>query len=285
MLIIRNSLLEAFEAVARLGSAHAAAREIGLTQTAITQRIKALESGLSTTAFLRSRRGMSLTDEGKALLRYARGCRELEGQFLSAIQGGARMETAVRVVGPTSAISARVADDVARLYKAFPFMRLCLRADDHADRIEMIRRGEADLAIVSPIAVPHEMDSKMLRPDRYLLVVSADWKGRKIAEIVERERAIDFEESDSTTAAYLSRFGWAARRERLFVNDNEALIRLIAAGIGFGTLTESVAAPHLASGRLVALNRGQAFEDPLALAWYPRPKKMDYFEATIKAIR
>jgi DNA-binding transcriptional LysR family regulator len=74
-------------------------------------------------------------------------------------------------------------------------------------------------------------------------------------------------------------------RDRVFINENEALISKFSAGIGFGTLTESVAQPYLQSGKIIALNRGQTVEDPLALVWYPRPRKMDYFEALIKAIK
>jgi LysR family glycine cleavage system transcriptional activator len=59
MLILRNPLLEAFSAVAKLGTTHAAADELGITQTALTQRVKALEAGLEASLFLRSRRGMA----------------------------------------------------------------------------------------------------------------------------------------------------------------------------------------------------------------------------------
>ena len=285
MLILRNTLLDAFEATARLGTTHAAARELKITQTAITQRIKVLESGLSMTLFLRSRRGMTLTDEGKALLQYSHGTRELEGQFLGLVQGKKRQEIALTLVGPTSAISNRLVENLEPLYSMFPFLKLHLQSNDHADRIEMIRRGEADLAIVPPEQVPNEMDSKVLRPDRYLLVASAKWKGRRLSEILETERVIDFYESDSTTLRYLEHFDLEAKRERLFANENAALIKMFIAAIGFGTLTENVATPHLQSGKLVALNRGQTVEDPLALAWYSRPKKMDYFEQIIRSIK
>ncbi len=285
MLILRNPLLDSFEAVARLGTAHAAADELNVTQTAITQRIKALETGLSMTLFLRSRRGMALTDEGKALLQYCAGCREIEGQFLSGVQGPTRAEISLRIVGPTSAISTRIAMDVEPLFERFPFLKLSLQSDDHKNRVEMIRRGEADAAIVSPTEVPNEMDSKLLKSDRYLLVASSKWKGRKLSDILENERIIDFYESDETTLKYLKKFDLKAARDRLFINENEALIRMFSAGVGFGTLTESVSEPYLQSGKLIALNRGQTIEDPLALVWYPRPRKMDYFEAVIKAIK
>ena len=285
MLILRNPLLDSFEAIARLGTAHAAAAELKVTQTAITQRIKALEAGLSMTLFLRSRRGMALTDEGKALLQFCSGSRELEGQFFSLIEGKERNEVSLRIVGPTSAISTRVAENIEPLYAKYPFLKLHLQSDDHANRIEMIRRGEADFAIVPPEQVPNEMDSKVLKPDRYILVASHRWKGRKLSDILETERIIDFYESDETTFKYLKHFGLATKRERLFINENEALIRMFIGGIGFGTLTESVAGPYLNSGKLVALNREQTIEDSLALVWYPRPRKMEYFEAVIKMMK
>ena len=285
MLILQNPLLSTFEAVARLGTAHSAAHELHVTQTAITQRIKALEQGLSMTLFHRSRRGMALTDEGKALLQYCSGAKELEGQFLSLVQGNERKEVSLRILGPTSAISTRIAENVEPLYSRYPFLRLHLLSDDFANRIEIIRRGEADLAVVPPDQVPNEMSSKLLKPDRYLLVGSSKWKGRKLSDILETERIIDFYESDLTTSTYLKAFGLGSKRERLFINENEALIRMFVGGIGFGTLTESVAAPYLESGKLVTLNRGQSVEDPLALVWYPRPSKMEYFESVVRAIK
>jgi DNA-binding transcriptional LysR family regulator len=74
-------------------------------------------------------------------------------------------------------------------------------------------------------------------------------------------------------------------KKRLFVNNNEALINLFSGGIGFGTLTESIARPHIESGALIALNQSKTIEDQLALVWYPRPVKQQYFEEIIKSIK
>ncbi|MEZ0392189.1 MAG: hypothetical protein ACAH59_08245, partial [Pseudobdellovibrionaceae bacterium] len=75
------------------------------------------------------------------------------------------------------------------------------------------------------------------------------------------------------------------RPDRLYVNENAALIRMFSVGIGFGTLTESIAKPFIESGDLIKLNRGQMFEDPLALVWYPRHEKSDYFQDIIRSIK
>lgn len=287
MLILRNRLLVAFEDVAFRKTVHAAADSLGITQAAVTQRIKMLESELSMTLFLRSRRGMRLTDEGEALLQFCRSSRELEGQFSSRVQGESRQEVSLTLVGPTSAISTRIAENVEPLFFKHRSLRLHLRSDDHSNIIELIRRGEADLGVVSPALVPNEMTSKKLTSDKYLLVASPKWKGRKLQEILQEERVIDFYDSDSTTSKYLTRFGLenAPRPERLFVNENEALIRFFEAGVGYGTLTESVARPFLESERLISLNRAQTMEDPLALVWYPRPFKMPYFEDLVRSIK
>lgn len=53
--------LVAFEAVARLGSIGAAARELCVTQAAVSQQLKSLEGFLDTTLFERSQKGVKLT--------------------------------------------------------------------------------------------------------------------------------------------------------------------------------------------------------------------------------
>src|SRR5262245_44627485 len=95
--------LEAFVTIARHKTVHGAAVALHITQTAVTQRIRMLESRLGTTLFIRTRRGMMLTTEGEALLRYCQAASELEGEALAIIQGAAK-ETAIRfcITGPTS---------------------------------------------------------------------------------------------------------------------------------------------------------------------------------------
>lgn len=58
----------AFEAAARHLSFTAAGDEIGLTQSAVSQQVKALETRLRVSLFTRHARGLSLTDDGRKLL-------------------------------------------------------------------------------------------------------------------------------------------------------------------------------------------------------------------------
>ena len=91
----------------------------------------------------------------------------------------------------------------------------------------------------------------------------------------------------ATTMSYLEKFNLAgdASRSRLFVNSNDALIKMFSAGIGFGTLTQEIAKPFLQSGDLIALNSGAPLENRLALACYPRKQMPKYLGAIISAIK
>ena len=57
-----------FEAAARTLSFTAAAEEIGLTQSAVSQQVKSLEMRLGVDLFVRRTRGLALTDAGRKLL-------------------------------------------------------------------------------------------------------------------------------------------------------------------------------------------------------------------------
>jgi LysR family transcriptional regulator, glycine cleavage system transcriptional activator len=67
------ALLNAFEASARLGSVTAAARELNLTQSAVSRQIAALEGQLEVSLFMREKQTVRLTSGGEA---YAREIRE-----------------------------------------------------------------------------------------------------------------------------------------------------------------------------------------------------------------
>lgn len=280
--------LQAFFEIASVGTVHGAARSLNITQTGVTQRIRALEKQLSTTLFTRSRSGMKLSHEGEALYRYCKNALDMEGMVLSEISGVQNKSTVnIILAGPTSIMSSRIIPSCLNLYKEFPNMILSYQLDDQENRAVLLKKGAAQIAILSPQDVTLEMDSKMLRSDKYILVASSKWKNRKTYDIIRNERIIDFYESDKTTQNYLKKFNFLneARTDRIFANTNYALISLVKAGIGYGTLTQEVAAQDIARGELIPLNQKKIFEEPQALAWYPRKEMPQYFSRIIESIK
>ena len=184
-------------------------------------------------------------------------------------------------------MTARIIEQCVDHYFTFPQLQLNFSISDTNDRLQLVKSGIATLAVIPPENVPNEMDSKLLRPDRYALVASKKWKGRRLSEILSKERLIDFYDTDLTSINYLKHFNLFSdlKTQRLFVNNNEGLIKLLLQGVGFGTLTYEIAKPHLENGTLMTLNAGLAMEDRLALTWYPRHEMPNYLKAIIASIK
>ena len=63
--------IETFLAVATFGGFHRAAEALRVSQPAVSARIKALEESLGVMLFVRSRRGLTLSEPGRVLRPYA----------------------------------------------------------------------------------------------------------------------------------------------------------------------------------------------------------------------
>lgn len=280
--------LQAFVSIVQRQTVHGAASELGITQTGVTQRIRSLESELSTTLFIRSRRGMQLTTEGQALYRYCQATKDLEGEALAQITGGAKKsETRVVLSGPTSVMSSRIVPQCLPILKTFENILFTFQVNDLDSRIEDLRAGTVHLAIVSPSQVAREMDSKMMKSEKYIMVGSSKWKGRRFQEILKSERLIDFDPTDNMSIHYLKEFDFLdqVKSERHFINNNTALVEMFCSGLGYGVLTLEVARPYLDRGDLTALNSGATLENELALAWYPRHQMPKYFREIVRSIK
>ena len=86
---LNSDQLDAFEAVARLGSFTAAASKLHLTQPALSRRIQSLEEHLNAALFFRKPSGIELTGAGFRLLRFVESKGLLESELTSDLsQGG-----------------------------------------------------------------------------------------------------------------------------------------------------------------------------------------------------
>lgn len=279
--------LLAFLAIVKHKTVHAAAESIHLTQTAVTQRIRSLEKSLRITLFIRTRRGMTLTQEGEALLRYCQSAKLLEGEALAQIQKtGSDTEVELTIAAPTSIMRSRILKPCLTVMKKFPNLLLHFDVDDHDDRREKLRAGTADLVILREEDCRPEMQHKILKPEEYILVCSSKWKSRRLKEIIQNERVIDFNQTDTMTFDYLKQYHLFeyAKRGRYFVNRTENLALLATEGIGYTTLAKEYAKPYLEQNELMVLNQGKSLNMAFALAWFDRPEPPNYFSAVVNAI-
>ena len=288
MSILFSPQLQAFIAITENHTVHAAARKLCITQTAVTQRLKNLESKLGVSVFVRKKSGMVLTHEGEALVRYCQITQASEKQTLAEISGSGRIAPVqLTICGPSSLMNSRIIPSTQAVIKQFPRLLLNFKVDDRENRHEQLKSGACDLAVIQSSAIQAEFNSKWLAPEEYILVATADWAERSLTDILENERIIDFDPDDQLTFNYLSDFNLMqyAQSERFFANQTQSILQLIRAGAGYGLLTVEFCQSYLHQQELVVLNAGKIYTDHYALAWYPRPETPDYLIRLIDAIQ
>ena len=135
--------LRAFEASARHLSFTRAAAELFVTQAAVSHQVKALEQRLGVTLFRRLPRGLTLTDEGQALLPVVSDSFDRIGHTMLRFQGGAVRE--VLTVGVVGTFAVRwLLPRLAQFREAHPLVELRLLT--HNNKVDLAAEG-LDLAV------------------------------------------------------------------------------------------------------------------------------------------
>lgn len=279
--------LEAFWAVARKGTVQNASHILGITQTGVTQRIRSLEKQLQTTLFTRSRKGMKLTAEGLALLQYVKGSLEIEGVALSKIQRAAKDSIIdISISGPSSILRSRVIPDLIPLKSKFSQLRFHFNLSDSDDHIDKLKAGQSDFSIVDVNEVTREMDSKILKAERYYLYGPASWKRRLLPEIIKHEICIESSSANPMTINLLQKYKLhsSAAKERHTSSTIDSLIVMTTDGLGYTALAEDMASSFVKRGELTKLSKTHFYDFKLALAWYPRQIKPNYFHNIIELL-
>lgn len=280
--------LDAFLAVVKHKTMHAASDVLCITQTAVTQRIQALEQRLKTTLFVRTRQGMLLTSEGEALLHYCQAAQSLEGEALAKIHGVAIEQTVcLRIAAPSSMMLSRVIPALSALTTAFPQLVFEFQIDDSQQNSEQrLRQGQADFAVLPAHQVAKAMCSKPLAPERYGMVAGQSFKQQSTLAIIQSQRIVDFDPLDDMTFNYLRHFDLMNNclPQRHFVNNIQALADLVVRGLGYSVLTQEIAQPFIDNQQMIWLNQGKTYQQDVCLAWYDRPQPPQYFSAVIAGV-
>lgn len=154
--------------MATTGSFSAAARELGCTQPAVSQQMKALEASVGTPLLVRTGREMRMTQAGDALVRHAAGilagltAAEEEVAAIAGLRAGR-----VRLVSFPSGSSTLVPTALAALRDAHPGTRVSLEEAEPPRSVEMLREGDCDVALAfryEGAAGAEEWDDLVVRP-------------------------------------------------------------------------------------------------------------------------
>ena len=171
------SSLEVLLAVARTGSLSAAAREIGVTQQAVSARMAALETQTGVRLAVRSTRGASLTPAGIVVAQWAdrlltqayeidAGLAALRDEGRSRIRVSASLTVAEQLL-PAWLVSLQAANT----RRGEPSVQVVLTATNSDHVLEQVRAGSADLGFVEGPGLPRGLRSRVVAHDELVLVV------------------------------------------------------------------------------------------------------------------
>ena len=141
--------LQFFVAAAQAGSVTGAARELSISQSSVTEAIRALEDDLGVLLFDRQARGLLITQKGTAFLRHARQILSDVAIARTAFQDETGPLTGRLSLGVTSLVAGYVLSDILqRFRRAYPQVELNV-IEDNGDYLQhLLIGGELDVAVL-----------------------------------------------------------------------------------------------------------------------------------------
>ena len=258
--------LETFSKAAELSSFTGAAKALGLTQAAVSQRIQALEATLGKPLFRRRGGRVLLTEAGRKLYDYAQRILDLHREARREVTGH-EPEVAGELLLAASSIPGEhlLPSLLSAFGQRYPHIRVQAVVGDSMAVMAQVERGEASLGLVGRKADDPNLEFRFLASDRMVLVVPPGhaWAGRKRVSVkqlcghplVLREAGSGlrhcFEKSLERAGLSL-----ADLRVALELGSNEAIKEAVLRGVGVAVLSIYAVQKELRAGRLIALEVG-----------------------------
>jgi DNA-binding transcriptional LysR family regulator len=281
--IQRNLLdgMEAFLRVAARRSFRAAAEDLGVTPSAVSQSLRALEERMGVALLTRTTRSVGLTEAGQRLLDDAGPAfQSLAAAYDAARTFGDRPAGLLRINMPRSTIALVIEPMIASFCEQHPEVDVEIAGED----------GLIDLAesgFDAGIRIGEMLDADMVavrlsEPFRYITVASPSYiqkKGRPLS-------FADLKTHDCIRMRYQSgaiaqwhfndgnREVDIAVKGRIITNDMATTIAMAERSLGIAYVSEPLVADQLRSGALESVLEHGATSSPGLFLYYPSRKQM-----------
>jgi len=265
-----TSDLRVFVRVMDRGSFSAAAKDLGLTPSAVSKLISRLEDRLGARLLERSTRRLALTPEGETFLSRARrivaDIEEAEAE-VALVRGAPRGR--LRINAGTSFGLHQLAPALADFLARYPEIDVDLSI---TDRLVDLIEEQADIAVRSGRIMEGPLIQRKIADLQRVICASPSYLAQRGTPRV----AAALKDHDCIVVAGpgLNRWPFGTRggidvvevRPRVFTDDAEAALRLAIAGAGIVRLSDVIVGGPLRDGELVALLTDIHYVEPFPLA-------------------
>ena len=268
--------LEIFNTVAQEGSFSRAAERLLLTQPAVSQHIRDLESTLGKALFQRGNRGVALTPAGELLVDYTRCILRMLAEAESAVASLSERASGSVSLGVTPGAGVYLLPAWIQSFRQrYPDITTVLRTDTTARIAEEVLKGGLELGLIEGELEP-ELPLRVLtlRDIELLVVVGAGhpWWDRSEVPLAALDgqafiARLPGSHTRSWTEQLFSQNGIAPDIVAEFDNP-EAIKRAVAAGLGISLLPDWSLSKEPDGGRIRGLPiRGATLHRTLKLLW------------------
>jgi DNA-binding transcriptional LysR family regulator len=234
--------VEGFLEVARRGSVSRAAEALFITQPTLTARLHGLERELGAKLFLRTPRGMRLTEAGRAWVPYAERAmraliegRDALGQVMTASAGHL-------MIAAAPAVSTYLLPDLLeRFVAAHSRVEVSVRTGHSEDIVALVLRDEVQVGLGRVIQHP-ELELRPFHKEELVLVCAPDHafarrRGVTMADVT-NEKVIMFDRMSSYYEITHTAFAAAGARLKSYMelDSIEAAKKMVERGLGVALL-------------------------------------------------
>jgi DNA-binding transcriptional LysR family regulator len=266
-----------FIAVARERSFTRAAAKLGMTQSALSHIMRSLEARLGVRLLTRTTRSVSPTDAGERLLQnVAPRLEEIEAEIAAISDLSETPAGTVRITAIDSVIDTVLWPRLAPILPKYPDLHVEFNADY---RMLDIAADRYDIGVRYGDQVEKDMIAVRLTPDVQTMIVGSpgyfEWHTRPTTpqELIKHNCiTLRLASTGGIYAWELEKDGkpveLKVHGQTVFTNGYH-MANAAVSGCGLAFLTEDLAAPYLADGRLVSVMQDWCPKFPGLHAYYP----------------
>ena len=147
---VKLELYRVFKEVAETGNISLAAKNLYISQSAVSQSIKQLETALQARLFARSPRGVTLTGEGQLLYQYVRSALGLIATGEDKLSQAQQLLLGTLVIGASDTVTSLfLIPYLDAFHRLHPGIRLKIVSGRSTKVVSMLKSGAVDIAFAS----------------------------------------------------------------------------------------------------------------------------------------
>lgn len=260
---LSNRQLTAFMTVAATLNFTRAAERLGITQSALSHRIRQLEIDLGTVLLNRSSQGAELTEAGNRVLRFCHTSASLEEEILVDLGSDpdGPLKGVIRIAAHSSILETVLLPALAPFMQENPLVQCELICVEAKDLPGILKGGEAELVVMDRVLDWSNLTSHQLGHETYIAISGT-------SDTTRHDVYLDLDAQDRITEDFFRLQKNPPKYRRSFFSNVSGIIAGVEHGVG-----QAVVSRHLIknNSRVKVLPQYEPIASPVVLHYYTQP--------------